>query len=274
VAEGTGRLAAALSGSALPGALTGRPLLEVSGLSKAFGGLRAVRDLSFTIAEGEILGLVGPNGSGKTTVFNLIAGSLRPDAGEVSLSGRRITTYPPSRRSALGIARTFQLVKALAGLTALDNVLVAALYGRTVTAADAGSGSTARPDPRSEALRLLELGGLATWAEVPARYLTLAQRKQVEIARALATRPRLLLLDEPLAGLNPTEVSAMLTLFRRIHAGGVTLALVEHNVPAVRALCGRLLVLNSGRLIAEGRPDDALSQPAVVEVYLGTRAAH
>lgn len=151
---------------------------------------------------------------------------------------------------------------------------MAALYGRTVKAAEAGSGSTARPDPRSEALRLLELAGLATWAEVPARHLTLAQRKQVEIARALATRPRLLLLDEPLAGLNPTEVTAMLTLFRRIHAGGVTLALVEHNVPAVRALCGRLLVLNSGRLIAEGRPDDALAQPAVVEVYLGTRAAH
>lgn len=210
--------------------------------------------------------MVGPNGSGKTTVFNLIAGALRPDAGEVSLWGRRITAYPPSRRSALGIARTFQLVKALAGLTALDNVLVAALYGRRVTAG--------RAAPRAEALRLLELAGLATWAEVPARYLTLAQRKQVEIARALATRPRLLLLDEPLAGLNPTEVSAMLALFRRIHAGGVTLALVEHNVPAVRALCGRLLVLNSGRLIAEGRPDDALAQPAVVEVYLGTRAAH
>ncbi|HEV8340574.1 MAG TPA: ABC transporter ATP-binding protein [bacterium] len=284
MAEGTGRLAAALSGSALPGALTGRPLLEVSGLSKAFGGLRAVRDLSFTIAEGEILGVVGPNGSGKTTVFNLIAGALRPDAGEVHLSGRRITTAPPSRRSALGIARTFQLVRALTGLTVLENVLVAAMYGRAPPSrpgAEAetaggrpGSGPRSLADPRSEALRLLELVGLASWAEVFARYLTLAQRKQVEIARALATRPLLLLLDEPLAGLNPTEVAAMLALFRKIHAEGVTLALVEHNVVAVRALCGRLLVLNSGRLIAEGRPDEALAQPEVIEVYLGAHAAH
>ncbi|MGH2452838.1 MAG: ABC transporter ATP-binding protein [bacterium] len=244
-------------------------------LSKAFGGLRAVQDLSFSLSPGEILGLVGPNGSGKTTVFNLIAGALRPDAGDVFLSGRRITTSPPSRRSSLGIARTFQLVKALAGLTVLENVLVAAMYGRGRPArveALAGVPAGARPEPRAEALRLLALIGLTTWAEVPARLLTLAQRRQVEIARALATRPRLLLLDEPLAGLNPTEVGAMLALFRKIHAEGMTLALVEHNVPAVRALCGRLIVLNSGRLIAEGRPEEALAQPAVIEVYLGHAA--
>lgn len=168
-------------------------------------------------------------------------------------------------------------MKALSGLTVLENVLVAAMYGRGRSArveAPAEAQADARPEPRSEAQRLLELVGLAMWSEVLARYLTLAQRKQVEIARALATRPRLLLLDEPLAGLNPTEVAAMLALFRRIHAGGVTLALVEHNVVAVRALCGRLIVLNSGRLIAEGHPDDALAQPEVVEVYLGTRGAH
>lgn len=151
------------------------------------------------------------------------------------------------------------------------------MYGRGRSArveAPADEQAEARPEPRAEAQRLLEMVGLARWAEVPARHLTLAQRKQVEIARALATRPRLLLLDEPLAGLNPTEVGAMLALFQKIHAGGVTLALVEHNVVAVRAFCGRLIVLNSGRLIAEGHPDDALAQPEVVEVYLGKRATH
>jgi len=223
--------------------------------------------------------LVGPNGSGKTTVFNLIAGALRPDAGDVSLFGRRITTAPPNLRSALGIARTFQLVRALIGLTVLENVLVAAMYGRMapsvgVEAEVDARGERAFRDPRTEAERLLELVGLATWADVPARLLTLAQRKHLEITRSLATRPRLLLLDEPLAGLNPTEVQSMLALFRKIHAEGVTLALVEHNVPAVRALCGRLIVLNSGRMIAEGRPEEALAQPEVIEVYLGARAAH
>ncbi len=241
------------------------PLLNVTGLSKAFGGVRAVQDLSFTLSEGEILGLVGPNGSGKTTVFNLIAGSLLPDAGQVSLSGRRITADPPSLRSALGIARTFQLVRALAGLTAFENVLVAALYGR--------ERKLAQPAARLEAQRLLELVGLAARRATPAGTLTLAERKRLEIARALATSPRLLLLDEPIAGLNPAEVDALLALFRSIHAQGMTLALVEHNVRAVRAICDRVLVLNSGRKIAEGRPEEALAQPEVVEVYLGKRSA-
>ncbi len=237
-------------------------LLEVVGLFKAFGGVHAVQDVSFSIAEGEILGLVGPNGSGKTTLFNLIAGSLRPDAGEVYFSGRRITTAPPSRRSALGIARTFQLVRALAGITALENVLVAALYGRERSGAQAGA--------RHEAMELLELVGLTSRRASRGGSLTLAERKRLEIARALATRPRLLLLDEPIAGLNPAEVTAMLALFTRIHAGGMTLALVEHNVRAVRAICQRVLVLDAGRTIAEGTPDEALAQPDVVEVYLGT----
>lgn len=214
---------------------------------------------------------MGPNGSGKTTVFNLIAGSLRPDAGDVYLLGRRITASPPSRRSALGIARTFQLVRALTGLTVLENVMVAAMYGRV--ASPEGTAGKTRPEPRAEALRLLEVVGLEAWAGVPARFLTLAQRRQLEIARALATRPLLLLLDEPLGGLNRSEVATLLVLFRRIHAQGLTLALVEHNVPAVRAICGRLLVLNSGRVITEGPPEEVLEQPAVIEVYLGTRPA-
>lgn len=239
-------------------------MLSVSGLSRAFGGVRAVQDLSFAVAAAEILGLVGPNGSGKTTVFNLIAGTLRPDAGEIYLEGRRITADPPSLRSALGIARTFQLVRVLGGLSALENVLVAALYGRRRV--------PALPTARQEALRLLEVVGLSARAASQASALTLAERKRLEVARAMATSPHLLLLDEPIAGLNPAEAAAMLTLFQGIRGQGVALILVEHNVRAVRAICDRVLVLNSGRKIAEGPADDVLAQPQVVEVYLGTHA--
>ncbi|MDR7486492.1 MAG: ABC transporter ATP-binding protein [Armatimonadota bacterium] len=234
-------------------------------MSRAFGGVRAVQDLSFSVEHDEILGLVGPNGSGKTTVFNLIAGTLRPDAGEIYLAGRRITADPPSLRSALGIARTFQLVRVLGGLTALENVLVAALYGRRR--------APTLPAARGQAARLLEVVGLAAKAGAPSGALTLAERRRLEIARALATAPRLLLLDEPIGGLNPAEGDAMLALFQRIRGDGVAVILVEHNVRAVRAVCDRVLVLNSGHKIAEGRADEALAQPQVAEVYLGTHAS-
>ncbi len=241
------------------------PLLEVRGLSKAFGGLRAVDDLSFTVWEGEILGLLGPNGSGKTTLFNLIAGFLRPDGGTVYLSGRQITRYPPSFRTALGIARTFQLVRALPNLRAFDNVLIARLYGRERSRSLSQAGA--------ETVKLLELVGLSDKSGYPAGKLTLAERKRLEIVRALAARPRLLLLDEPVAGLNPAEVDAALALLRRIQAGGVTLVVVEHNVRAVRALCDRIVVLNSGKKIAEGTPEQALEHPEVARVYLGRPAS-
>lgn len=233
-------------------------------LTKAFGGLRAVSDVSFAVAEGEILGLLGPNGSGKTTVFNLIAGALPADGGRVWFAGREITRHAPSARSALGIARTFQLVRALANLTAYDNVLVACLYGRRVGRPMAAA--------RAEAARLLRLVGLDAKRATPAGMLTLHEGRRLEIARALGARPRLLLLDEPLAGLNPIEVDAALQLFRQLHDQGITLVLVEHNVPAVRSLCDRMVVLNSGRTIATGRPSDVLADPEVVAVYLGTRA--
>ncbi len=236
-------------------------MLEVEDLSKYFGGLRAVDRLSFTVDEGEILGLLGPNGSGKTTVFNLIAGALRPDRGRVHFSGRDITREPPSFRTRLGIARTFQLVRPLPNLTALDNVLVARLYGR-------GRHTTLR-DARNESLDLLYLMDLAKKSGTHAAGLTLAERKRLEIARALAASPQLLLLDEPLGGLTTSEVRDALDLFRRIRTEGITLVIVEHNVHAVRSLCNRVAVLNSGRLIAEGRPAEVLSRPEVVEVYLG-----
>jgi ABC-type branched-subunit amino acid transport system ATPase component len=236
-------------------------LLEVRGVSKAFGGLRAVDDLSFAIREGEILGLLGPNGSGKTTVFNVIAGTFPPDDGHVYFSGKQITKRDPSFRAAMGIARTFQLVRTLPNLSALDNVLVARLYGH--------QRSPSLAQGRADALALLALAGLHDKSGYPAAKLTLAERKRLEIARALATRPRLLLLDEPAAGLNPVEVDAVLSLFGQIRASGITLAIVEHNIRAVRALCDRVVILNSGKKIAEGPPAQALEHAEVVQVYLG-----
>jgi len=244
-----------------PAGTNGAALLEARGLVKAFGGLRAVNDLSFGVRPGEILGLLGPNGSGKTTVFNLLAGAQIPDRGVVTFEGRDITGLAPHRRAALGIVRTFQLVRALAGLPVLDNVLVARLYGR-LRATDARAA-------RNEAMECLRFVGLARDAARPAAALTLGERKRLEVARALAAGPRLLLLDEPAAGLNPTEVAALLALIRGLRAGGMTIVIVEHNVGAIRELCDRVVVLNAGRKIAEGLPEDALDHAAVVEVYLG-----
>jgi len=237
------------------------PLLEVRNLTKTFGGLRAVDDISFTVREGEIVGLLGPNGSGKTTVFNLIAGTFPADHGHVYLSGRRLTGCPASFRAVLGIARTFQLVRALPNLSAHDNVVVASLYGR----GRAPSVSHARGEA-STLLRLVELDEKGGY---PAKALTLAERKRLEIARALAARPRLLLLDEPAAGLNPVEVDAALSLFERIRMNGVTLVIVEHNVRVIRALCDFVVVLSSGKKIAEGTPAQALQHAEVIQVYLG-----
>ena len=236
-------------------------LLEARGLTKTFGGLRAVNELSFTVRAGVILGLLGPNGSGKTTVFNLIAGALPPDRGGVFLENREITALAPHRRAALGIIRTFQLVRALSGLTVLDNVLVAGLYGR--------ARARGLREARTEALRCLEFVGLAGLAARPAGALTLAERKSLEVARALAAGPRLLLLDEPAAGLNATDVGALLALIRKIRTDGVTIVIVEHNVGAIRDLCDRIVVLNAGRKIAEGPPRETLEHAGVVEVYLG-----
>jgi ABC-type branched-subunit amino acid transport system ATPase component len=237
------------------------PLLEVQGLSKAFGGLRAVDDLSFGVRQGEILGLLGPNGSGKTTVFNLIAGVFPPDRGQVFFAGRQITRHPPSARAALGIARTFQLVRAFPNLSVFENVLVARLYGCGPSPSLSQAGA--------DASNLLIPTGLSEKGGSPAATLTLGERKRLEIARALAARPRLLLLDEPASGLNPIEVAGLVAMFNRVRAEGITLVVVEHNVRAVRALCDRVVVLNSGRKIGEGTPAEALGQAEVIEVYLG-----
>jgi branched-chain amino acid transport system ATP-binding protein len=239
-------------------------LLEVEDLTKAFGGLLAVCRVSFRVAAGEVVGLLGPNGSGKTTLLNLIAGALRADAGHVRLEGRDISTLPASARTRLGIARTFQLVRPLPKMSVLDNVLVSRLYGRDGSRMEAAL---------EESLHLLDLVGLRDKSAVPTAQLTLTDQKRVELARALATRPKVLLLDEPLGGLNPTEVGAAVAMLRQIRTAGVTVVLVEHNVRAARALCDRLIVFNYGQTVVEGGADEVLAHPAVIEAYLGRSSA-
>src|SRR5438094_1012805 len=237
------------------------PLLEVERLSKGFGGVRAVSDVSFTLDEGELLGVMGPNGSGKTTLFNLIAGALRPDTGRIRCQGHDVTGLAPHRICARGIARTFQLVKPFAGLSALENVLVGRLFGRERAST---VGATA------DALRLLALVGLEGRAGLPASALTLMDRKRLELARALATSPRLLLLDEFMAGLNPAAPGEAMTLIRELQAGGITVLMVEHIVWALMDLSHRIIVLSAGEKIADDLPAAVAGDPAVVDVYLGT----
>lgn len=236
------------------------PLLEVERVSKRFGGVRAVHDVSFTLEEGELLGIMGPNGSGKTTLFNLIAGALAPDAGRIRLRGRDIAGLAPHRICALGVARTFQLVRIFGDLTALENVLVGRLYGRE-------RGSAARAV--AEAERCLALVGLEARAEVPASQLTFIDRKRLELARALATSPHLLLLDEFMAGLNPAETADAMALVRKLAARGITVLMVEHIVWALMDLSRRIIVLSAGEKIAEGPPEAVAADPAVIDVYLG-----
>ncbi|HSB72141.1 MAG TPA: ABC transporter ATP-binding protein [Candidatus Methylomirabilis sp.] len=236
------------------------PLLEVEHLSKDFGGVRAVHHVSFTLEAGELLGIMGPNGSGKTTLFNLIAGALQPDAGCIRLHGQEIAHLTPHRICALGIARTFQLVRPFAGLSALENVLVGRLYGRA---------RTTRAEAIAEAERLLTLVGIEGRARVPAAQLTLIDRKRLELARALATSPHLLLLDEFLAGLNPAETAGAMALIRTLVTQGLTILMVEHIVWALMDLSRRIIVLSAGEKIAEGPPGAVAADPAVLDAYLG-----
>jgi len=234
-------------------------LLEVSRLGKSFRGVRAVTDVSFAVAEREIVSLIGPNGAGKTTVFNLIAGVLRPDTGRVRLASRDITGLRPDQICAAGIARTFQLVKPFPELTVLENVVVGALRGTPDVA-----------EARAAARRLLDVVELGEQADVPAAHLTLPDRKRLEVARALATGPRLLLLDEVVAGLRPTEADRMVRALRRLHdEAGLTILLIEHVMRAVMALSDHIVVLHHGEKISEGTPEHVVRDPAVLGCYLG-----
>jgi branched-chain amino acid transport system ATP-binding protein len=234
------------------------PLLALDRVTKRFGGLTAVSGVSVTVPAGEILGIIGPNGAGKTTLFNVISGYYRPEDGRIVFAGHDVTGQAPHAICRLGLTRTFQLVKPFGNLSVIDNVMIGALTRLpTVSAA------------RLEAERVVEACGLAAHATGQARTLPIGLRKRLEVARALATRPRLLLLDEVMSGLNPTELGGMIELIRRLHADGLTLIVIEHIMAAMMRLAQRILVLHHGEAIAQGAPAAIAQDRRVVDAYLG-----
>ena len=236
-------------------------LLEGEGVTRFFGGLAAVSDVDFAVEPGEVVGLIGPNGAGKTTLFNLISGALAPKAGAIRFRGQQINGLKPNRICRMGLARTFQSVKVFANMPALENVLLGALFGT--------SNSVPAADAARIAVESLEFVGLSEVRATPAKDLTLAKQKRLEVARALAAKPELLLLDELMAGLNPTEVAQSMELVTRIRDEGITIFMIEHVMKAIMSVCDRIIVLHHGKKIAEGTPQEVATSKTVVEVYLG-----
>lgn len=237
------------------------PILEGSGVCKHFGGLAAVSHVDFHVNQGEIVGLIGPNGAGKTTLFNLISGALMPDSGIIRFKDCNITNLKPHRICRKGLARTFQSVKVFGSITAMQNVLLGSLFG--------ASSRMPAADAAKETAMLLEFVGLSEVSGIPARDLTLDKQKRLEVARALATKPEVLLLDELMAGLNPSEVAQAMALVTRIRDKGITIVMIEHVMKAIMGVCDRIMVLHHGEKIAEGTPEEIATSKTVIEVYLG-----
>jgi branched-chain amino acid transport system ATP-binding protein len=248
-------------------------VLEARNLTKRFGGMAAVDDMSLSVAMGEVLGLIGPNGAGKTTMFDLLAGSVRASSGSIHLMGRDVTQAPAHRRLAGGMGRTFQIPRPFPGLSLLDNMLLArqSQTGERFWANFTTPGRVAAEDraARDKAMGLLELVALARLADQPAQVLSGGQRKLLELARVMMADPKVILLDEPAAGVNPALLEVLIDRIRQINAGGVTFVLIEHNIDMVSRLCNRIVVMAQGRLLFEGRPDQVSREPRVIEAYLG-----
>jgi branched-chain amino acid transport system ATP-binding protein len=236
-------------------------ILEVESLRKRFGGLTATADVGFQVECGEIVGLIGPNGAGKTTLFNLLSGAIAPDAGTIRFKNKKISGLKPHQICRAGIARTFQSVKIFPKITVLDHVLLGYRFGNP-----GGAGSRPALDASAE---ILEFVGLSETRDLRAMDLTLAHQKRLEVARALGTGPELLLLDELMAGLNPSEVAEAMDLVKRIRDRGITLIVIEHVMKAIMEVCDRIIVLHHGEKIAEGAPEEIACNQKVIEVYLG-----
>ncbi len=240
------------------------PILEGKGVTKYFGGLAAVSNVDFNVEQGEVLGLIGPNGAGKTTLFNLISAAVTPKSGTIRFKGVDITRLKPHKICRMGVARTFQSVKVFTNMSVLDNVVLGSFFGRSTRISSA--------DARREAIEFLEFVGLSAVKAARAKDLTLANQKRLEVAAALATQPELLLLDEIMAGLNPTEVAHAMELVTRIRDKGITVIMIEHVMKAIMSVCERIIVLHHGQKIAEGTPQEIAASEKVIKVYLGEKA--
>ncbi len=230
-------------------------------ISKVFGGIEALSDVNLEVDRNSITGVIGPNGAGKTTLFNIMSGALLPSGGEVIFKGKKVSGMGPARVCRLGIARTYQLVRPFSSLSAIENVMIGLGFGRAEP--------MSKKDRVTEAFRILEMVGLESKINHAAEGLTLVEKKHLEIARALATAPEILLLDEVVSGLNPTEVSRTVETIRQIRESGITVIMIEHILKVVMALCERVVVLNYGVQIAEGSPEEVVSNEAVIEAYIG-----
>jgi branched-chain amino acid transport system ATP-binding protein len=239
-------------------------IIDVQGLKKKFGGLTATANINFNVEQGEIVGLIGPNGAGKTTLFNLISGAITPDSGVITFKGKNIAGLKPYRICREGIARTFQSVKIFTKMSVFNHILVGYLFGDHKNKA---SGSS-----KEEVAKILDFVGLSGMSESRAGDLTLSNQKRLEVARALATQPELLLLDEVMAGLNQTEVAETMELVRKIREKGITVIMIEHVMKAIMEICDRVIVLHHGEKLAEGKPEDITRNKSVIEVYLGDSA--